>query len=84
MRWELDSYGQWWVHGREVSIWIEPRPHYCDRGNFIAKLDIHVGSQMHRHHEIDAADRWPRYYMSLERAKLECEDWLKKRKQWIE
>jgi hypothetical protein len=31
--------------------------------------------------EIDEQDGWPRYFMSEERAKLEVEDWLKKRGQ---
>lgn len=26
------------IQGRECSITLEPRPAYCDRGNYIAKL----------------------------------------------
>ena len=29
--------------------------------------------------ELDGHDLWPRYYFDLERAKLECEAWLRKR-----
>ncbi len=32
----------------------------------------------------DHADLWPRYYMDLARAKVEVEDWMKKRKQWVD
>jgi hypothetical protein len=63
--------------GRECSITIEPRPSYCDRGNFIAKIDVSGELAL----GFDHADLWPRYYFDLERAKLECEAWLKKRGQ---
>lgn len=49
-------------------IWIERRPHYCDRGHYIAKIAAP---------DIDGADLWPRYYFDLERAKSECEDFVK-------
>lgn len=65
------------ILGKECSITIEPRPSYCDRGNFIAKL-FPVGELAR---EIDDLDGWPRYYFDLDRAKLECEGWLKKRGQ---
>lgn len=68
------------ITGLDCIITLEPRPHYCDRGNFIAKLFAKGNLVM----EIDAQDGWPRYYFDLDRAKLECEDWLKKRKQFVE
>jgi hypothetical protein len=57
------------------EIWIEKRPDYCDRGNFIAKIE--ASSWLAR--DMDAEDLWPRYYFDLDRAKAECEAWLEKR-----
>lgn len=65
------------IHGLECEIYMEPRPGYCDRGNWVAKLDAFGDLAL----DIDRQDGWPRYYMSLERGKLEVEDWLKKRRQ---
>lgn len=67
------------INGKECSITLEPRPSYCDRGNYIAKLNPTGELAL----EIDYQDGWPRYYFDQSRAKLECEDWLLKRKQWI-
>ena len=68
----------WSIKGTECEITLEPRPHYCDRGNFIAKLFPSGKLTL----EIDRSDCWPRYYFDLERAKLEILDWLKKRNQY--
>lgn len=71
----------WSIKGTDCEITIETRPCYCDRGNWIAKIfpkNYKMSSQL------DWQDGWPRYYFCLERAKLECEAWLKKRKQWVE
>ncbi len=65
------------VVGRECEITIEPRPSYCDRGNYIAKL-FPTGTLAR---DIDHQDGWPRYYFDLDRAKAECEAWLVKRRQ---
>jgi hypothetical protein len=79
MEWtERDGY--WTVSGRECVITLEPRPHYCDRGNFIAKLTSMSGSLAR---DLDDADAWPRYYFDFERAQLEVEAWLTKRDQAI-
>jgi len=70
----------WWmVQGKECEISIEQRPHYCDRGNFIAKLHPTPGSKLAL--EIDAHDGWPRYFFDWDRMFLEIEAWLKKRGQ---
>lgn len=70
--------GWYEIKGKNCTIYLEPRPAYCDRGHWYAKLD----------HEpplnIDYADGWPRYYFDFDRAKLELEDWLRWRKQWID
>jgi hypothetical protein len=68
------SFGEWFeLDYRGVKITIEPRPRYCDRGNWYAKI-FPAGKVW-----IDAADGWPRYYFDLETAKRECEAFLKKR-----
>lgn len=68
MIWEADSYGCLTLHVGSVYVWITPRPRYCDRGHYQAGVDG-IPS-------IDAADAFPRYYMNLDRAKLEMEEWL--------
>jgi hypothetical protein len=53
-----------------TTVWLDPRPVYCDRGHWVAGLDgFPLG--------LDNADSFPRYFMDLERAKLEMSDWLK-------
>lgn len=54
------------------TITIEPRPVYCDRGNWIVK--VFAPNCL-----IDAQDAFPRYYFDLGRAKLEMLDWVNKR-----
>jgi hypothetical protein len=79
--WRHDSeYNLEEIHGLDCFIWIEHRPTYCDRGNFLAKIQA-TGNT--RRLNIDHQDGWPRYYMDFDRAKAEVEDWLKKRKQWV-
>lgn len=77
-----ETMGQKWltIHGKGCMISVEPRPHYCDQGNWIAK----ISATLELSRDLDAADGWPRYYFDLERAKAEVEAWLKKRKQWKE
>ena len=75
---EGSSAIKWWsILGMHCEITLEPRPHYCDRGNYIAKI-------FSKHPSLeDLQDAWPRYYMDFDRAKLEIEDWMKKRKEWV-
>ena len=66
-QWEaIEHY--WSIRMRGVEIVIEPRPAYCDRGHWYAKVFGMV--------DIDAADSFPRYFMDLERAKAEMREWL--------
>lgn len=69
----------WQIDGRDCEIYLEPRPHYCDRGNFIAKVFATPGSRLQL--DLDSQDGWPRYYFDLDRAKAELEAWLVKRGQ---
>jgi len=52
----------------QMVAWIEPRPSYCDRGHWKMNCELP---------DLDAADRFPRYYMNLNRAKEETEDFLR-------
>lgn len=74
-----DTPTYWQIAGKDCDITIEPRPAYCDRGNWLAKVHVRNSREL----SIDHQDMWPRYYMDLDRAKLEIEDWMKKRGQWV-
>lgn len=67
--WELDSDRCWNLRVGRVHVWLQPRPTYCDRGHWVGNI---MGIPT-----IDSADAFPRYYMNLERAKLEMCEWLK-------
>lgn len=66
--WELDEYECWNLHKGDAHVWIQSRPVYCDRGHYIANV---MGIPT-----IDGADAFPRYFMNLDRAKVEMEEWL--------
>jgi hypothetical protein len=78
--WFIDEYGihNWKFimelrdqHGTRIyhiHAHITPRPAYCDRGHFHLNVDGPFN--------FDNADSFPRYYMSLERAKLETVDFV--------
>lgn len=68
------------IKGRECLIAIQPRPAYCDRGNFVATLDAYGELAL----DLDYADCWPRFYFDFQVAMMEVEAWLVKRKQWID
>ena len=69
----------WWsIQGRHCEITIEPRPVYCDRGRWWAK----VWPQVSRF-DLDHHDGFPRFFFDLDRAKLEMEAWLHFRKEWV-
>lgn len=57
------------VDKKKILAWIQARPSYCDRGHWVMNVDSIP--------DIDFADSFPRYYMSLERAKKETIDFLK-------
>lgn len=69
------------IHGKHCSVWISKRPHYCDRGNFLAHLEVDAAGYLRL--GIDEADLWPRYYFDEERMKLEILAWLHKRGEWV-
>jgi hypothetical protein len=79
--WRLDAEGCWRIDGRHCWIWMQQRPHYCDRGQWLAHVELQPVVDAHKHVHLDNADGWPRYYFDVERAKLEVEAWLRKRGQ---
>jgi hypothetical protein len=58
-----------------VTITLEPRPGYCDRGRWLAKISAYGYEPVH----LDEADGWPRYYFDEGRAKAEIQEWLRAR-----
>lgn len=73
--------GEWHlITGRECTIELARRPRYCDRGAWIATLDAWGELGL----SIDHADAWPRYYFDFDRALLEIEAWMVKRRQVVE
>lgn len=88
--WVFDAEHQVWsIRGRDCWIWMNARPPYCDRGRWLARLEVLLlaegltGPRPELLH-IDAQDGWPRYYFDLDRAKLEIEAWLINRRQAID
>jgi len=47
-------------------IWIQERPHYCDRGRYVVMTDA----------PLDHQEGWPRYYFDLNVAKTEIDRWV--------
>lgn len=62
----------------DCVISLEPRPVYCDRGRWIAHIFI-TGDPLKIN--LDAADLFPRAFFSFLCAKLEMEEWLRRRGQ---
>jgi hypothetical protein len=55
------------------EIWIQPRPSYCDRGDWIIHVDCRNG-------DLDGADGFPRYFFgTVEEAQRQMETWLWRR-----
>lgn len=74
-----EKFSHWSIKGKDCEITLEKRPHYCDRGNYLAKIFANNQFVLW----LDQADGWPRYYFLLENAKVEILEWLKKRQQYI-
>lgn len=66
--WHLDDFRCWNLHRGNAHCWIAPRPHYCDRGHWVANVS---GIPT-----IDGQDCFPRYFMDIDRAKAEMAAWL--------
>lgn len=68
------------VEGKDCLITIEPRPMYCDRGHWIAKLHPKPGALPG---DFDGSDGWPRYFFDWQRMIDEIAAWLDWRKQRV-
>lgn len=75
-----EDKGPWHIYGQDCFIWMQPRPPYCDRGNYLVQLEAF--GPLAR--EIDAHDFWPRLYFDFEVMKSEVIAWLKTRNQFVE
>jgi hypothetical protein len=51
-----------------LIAFMNARPPHCDRGRWVAMIDVHVWKSEN--------DPWPRYYFDLERGKAEVEAYL--------
>jgi hypothetical protein len=60
----------------QAQITIEPRPHYCDRGNFIVKVFPHGDLAL----SLDSQDGFPRYYFGVQACADEVHEWMRVRK----
>jgi len=52
----------------QLLAWIDQRPAYCDRGHWVGNIEVSC--------ELDGQDAWPHYFMSLNRAKMEVEEFI--------
>lgn len=73
--WQRDRDGCEWLYlttedGQSIAFWLQGRPDYCDRGHFEVHCDHHYHTEA-RINSIDDHDVFPRFYMSLEVARLE-------------
>ena len=71
-KWIRIAMSGWRCETKQCAVEIFPRPYYCDRGRWQA----HVLCPGHpvNPNPFDAADKFPRYYFNLDRAKAEMED----------
>jgi hypothetical protein len=59
----------------QAWITIEPRPHYCDRGNFIVKVTPYGDLAL----SLDEQDGFPRYYFTVLACASEILAWMSAR-----
>lgn len=66
------------LRGKSCEIALMPTPHYSEHGHYIALLEAHGMLEL----EMDVVgDTWPRYYFDRDRAKEECEAWMRRKGQ---
>ena len=68
------------IRAEDCLITLEQRPHYCDRGTWLAHILV-TGDSLKIN--LDDCDGWPRYYFFGDTAKKECEEWLRRRHQKV-
>jgi len=73
---------------RTILAFLQPRPHYCNRGRFDAHIElagphqtnIRAGCELHAGGQgikVSESDWWPRYYFDLDVAKSELAAWMR-------
>lgn len=73
------------IVGKNCSVVLSARPHYCDRGRFLAQLFLSFArSQQFGDLHVDHQDGWPRYYFDQARAQAEVVAWLKQKAEFLE
>lgn len=70
---KLDEHGYLTVDMPMVTITINKRPYYCDRGRYGFFAEVKPG--FHHIINVDEADAFPRYFFSLQRGFDEMKDW---------
>lgn len=75
---QLLEQGEFTAQFENVLMWIQLRPHYCDRG----KYQWNAESTSHKI-TVDHADGFPRYYFLMDSLVNEINAWIEKRKQQI-
>lgn len=73
--WEAEFPVKFGPHEGTWTIWIQPRPYYCDRGRWC--VGINAKGVPHP----DEQEGYPRYFFNLDYAKSEMEEWVKVRKE---
>ena len=66
----------WDLHLESAHLWIEKRPHYCDRGHWKGNVRGPLPLIPQPLSDLDEQDGFPRYYMDLSVAKQELRKWL--------
>jgi hypothetical protein len=56
----------------QALITIEPRPIYCDRGNFLVHVDPRGALAL----ALDSQDGFPRYYFGVQACADEVHEWM--------
>jgi hypothetical protein len=64
------------INAGQALITIEPRPIYCDRGNFL----VHVDPRGDLALSLDGADGFPRYYFGVQACADEVHEWMRVRR----
>jgi hypothetical protein len=68
--------GEWLtVRVPQALITVEPRPYYCDRGNFIVKVFPRGDLAL----SLDEYDAFPRYYFGVQACADELLAWMQAR-----
>lgn len=74
----LKTVGYVDIVAKDCTLFIAPRPAYCDRGTYMVNVKSFNQIKM----MIDGADFFPHYFFGFEAMISEIEAWLRKRGQW--